>query len=417
MSRRLVTLGLRCLATGLAVLAAACGGGAAPPDTVIWWTPSWSQARAEEVARRFEAANPGASVKIEITVADGLPTRIQTALRSGAPPDVIEAQHGWVVPYVADGLLAPLDDVVTTRDDYVSEALDYVTVAGRLYGAPYRIEAHAIIFNKALFREAGLDPDRPPETWAALVDAARRLTKTRADGRAQYGYGITGGGEIGNTIFRVIPLMWMNGGAILSDDSKKARIAEPASIEALRFYTDLFTAHRVAQPSVLQDDGLALRRLFIAGSIAMYQSGQFDITAIRQENPAIEIGVMKLPHPEGQPTAAVLGGWSFIVPKEAKNAALAKRLIAFLSEPATMGFFTDTFPARHSAMSLPRFQDPLLTSFRDMLPHARKVPAQRHWQQIVQIVFDHIQRVLLGETSPEQAMSEAAAAIQALLDA
>ena len=80
-------------------IALATGGCASPAREVIWWTPNWGQARAAELARRFEAVNPGLSVRVEITVPDGLPTRIQTALRSGSAPDVIDAQHGWVVPY------------------------------------------------------------------------------------------------------------------------------------------------------------------------------------------------------------------------------------------------------------------------------------------------------------------------------
>lgn len=159
-----------CAAAGL--LASACG---ARSSAIVWWTPSWGQARATELARQFEAANPDLKVTIEMTVADGLPTRIQTALRSGAPPDLIEAQHGWVVPYAQAGLLAPLDDVVASADraDYLPAALDYDTWDGHLWGAPFRIETHALLYNKRLFREAGLDPDRPPQTWSETLDAAR----------------------------------------------------------------------------------------------------------------------------------------------------------------------------------------------------------------------------------------------------
>ena len=70
----------------------------------------------------------------------------------------------------------------------------------------------------------------------------------------------------------------------------------------------------------------------------MYQSGQFDIASIRKENPEIDIGVMPIPHPEGKETAAILGGWSFVVPKDAKNPEEAKKLVQFLAEPRTRGF-------------------------------------------------------------------------------
>jgi multiple sugar transport system substrate-binding protein len=411
---------IRALPTSIALagmtLIAGCGGNTGrTTNEIVWWAPNWSSARADNLARKFEAANPGAVVTIETTVSDGLPTRIQTALRSGSPPDVIEGQHGWVVPYAQAGLLLPLDDVVDARDDYVPAALEYDTWNNHLWGAPYRIETHALLYNKGMFREAGLDPERPPQTWPELVAAARTLTRKRMDGRDQYGYAITGGGEVGNTVFRALPLIWMNGGDLLSPDMSRATVNQPAAVEAIEFYTDMLTALKVSPPSTLQDDGNAIRRLFVAGSVAMYQSGQFDLGPIRAENPEIDLGVAMLPRPEGRQTAAVLGGWSFIVPKEARNPDTAKAFVRFLSQSDNMGFYTDTFPARMSAMALPRFADPLLEPFKRMLPYGRRVPARRDWLQIVQIVFDQIQRILLRDAEPQAAMDQAAADIQALV--
>jgi multiple sugar transport system substrate-binding protein len=403
-------------AVALACVAACSGGGSPTSTEIVWWTPNWSQDRARVVADRFEAANPGLKVRLEVTVSDGLPTRIQTALRSGSPPDVIEAQHGWVIPYAQANLLRSLDDVVTDRGDYLPVALEYDTWDGHLWAAPYRIEAHALLYNKGMFREAGLDPEKPPTTWDELLTTAKALTRKRADGRSQYGYAITGGGEIGNTLFRTLPLIWMNGGNIISDDMKKAVVNDAPAVAAVTFYTDMLTKHAVSPPSTLQDDGNASRRLFIAESVAMYQSGQFDLKPIRAENPKIDLGVAILPHPEGKPIAAALGGWSFIVPKDAKNPDGAKKLVAFLNQSDNMGYYTDTFPARRSGMSQPRFSDPLLAPYKEMLQYGRRVPARKDWLQIVQIYFNGVQQILLRDMTPQAAMDRAAADIQALLD-
>jgi multiple sugar transport system substrate-binding protein len=394
-----------------AVAATALMCGVASAGEVVWWTPNWSQARAEEMAKKFEAANPDIKLKLEITVSDGLPTRIQTALRSGSPPDVIEAQHGWVVPYAQAGLLTPLDDVLDGRDDYVKASLDYDTWDGKLWGIPYRIETHGVFYNKGMFKEAGLDPDNPPETWDQLVDTAKKLTHDD-----QYGFAITGGGEFGNTIFRSLPFIWMNGGSIISDDMTKATVNSPETVAAVKFYTDMLVTNHVSPPSTLQNDGTANRRLFIAKTVAIYQSGQFDVNSIRQEAPDIDIGVMKIPHPEGKDTAAILGGWSFVVPKDAKNPEDAKKFIAFMAEPENMGFFTDTFPARTSAMSLPRFDDPILTVFKEMLPYGRRLPQHKNWIPITQAYFNGVQQILLGDATPQEAMDQAAEEIQGLLD-
>jgi ABC-type glycerol-3-phosphate transport system substrate-binding protein len=386
---------------------------------VVWWAPNWGLERAQELAKKFEAANPDTKVKIEVTVSDGLQNRVLAALRSGSTPDVIEIQNGWNIPMATTGTLLALDDLYAKNKldqaDFVQAALNLSKTDGKLYGVPYRVEAHAVYYNKGAYKEAGLDPNKPPKTWAELVDTAKKLTKT-VNGKPQYGFAITGGGEFGNTVFRSVPFIWMNGGSILSDDMKKVVVNQKPAVEAVEFYANMLTKDKVSPPSTLQNDGTALRRLFIAGTVAQYQSGQFDLASIKKENPNIEIGAMPIPAPDGKKTAALLGGWNFIIPAATKNKEGAQKLVAFLAEPANMGFYTDTFPARTSAMSLPRFEDPDLAAFKEMLPYARPAPAHKNWLQITQIYFNNLQRVLLGETTAQKAMDDAAADIQPLLD-
>jgi multiple sugar transport system substrate-binding protein len=377
---------------------------------IVWWTPNWSEARAKQLAEKFTAANPGIAIRMEVTTADGLPQRVLTALRSGTGPGLIEVQHGWVNGYAQSDLIIPLDDALQDRADYTPAALDYVTWNGKLWAIPYRIETHSVIYNKGQYKAAGLDPDKPPQTWDELIAAAKALSK---DGK--FGFAITGGGEVGNTIFRSLPFIWMNGGGIVSDDLKTAIVNKPEAVAAVKFYTD-FYKNKYSPSSTLQNDGTANRRLFIAETVAAYQSGQFDLGSIKKENPRIEVGVMPIPHPAGKQTAAVLGGWSYVVPKSAKNPDEIKAFLKFLNTSENQAFFTDTFPARQSSMKQPRFDDPLLASFKAMLPHGRPVPIHKSWVQITQAYFDGIQRILLGEQSVQEAMDQANEEIQALLD-
>jgi multiple sugar transport system substrate-binding protein len=402
--------------TTAAVAACVWQGQVAFAGEIVWWTPNWGEARAKELVQKFEAANAGITVKMEVTVSDGLPTKILTALKSGSPPDLIEAQHGWVAPYAQADLVLPLDDVLQDKDDYIPAALKYDTWNDKLWGIPYRIETHGVIYNKGAFKAAGLDPEKPPQTWTELVDTAKKLTGKGANGQDQFGFAITGGGEFGNTVFRSLPFIWMNGGSIISDDMTKATVNSPEAVAAVKFYTDMLVTNKVSPPSTLQNDGTANRRLFIAETVAAYQSGQFDVPSIRKENAKIDVGVMTIPHPEGKDTAAILGGWSFIIPKDAKNADETKKFVQFLAQSDNMGFFTDTFPARKSAMELPRFQDPILTVFKQMLPFGRTLPQHKAWIQITQAYFDGIQRILTGEQDAQAAMDDAANDIQALLD-
>lgn len=378
---------------------------------VTWWTPNFNEARARELVAKFEAANPGITVKLDITTADGLPQRILTALQSGGAPDLIDVQHGWVNGYAQNGLVTQVDDVIQDRDDYVPASLAYGTFNDALWAIPYRVETHAIIFNKDHFREAGLDPENPPQTWNELIEAAKALTH---DGR--YGFAVTGGGEVGNTIFRSLPFIWMNGGSIISEDQTTATVNQPEAVEAVKFYTDMLTEYGVSPASTLENDGTANRRLFIAETVSMYQSGQFDVGSIRQENPGIDVGVMAIPHPEGKDTAAVLGGWSLVIPAQARNPDEGKILLQFLAQAENQAALTDTFPARVSGMTAERFNDPVLSVFREMLPYGHPLPSNKNWVQITQAYFDGVQRVMLGDEDVQTAMDGAAEEIQALLD-
>ncbi|WP_246710222.1 ABC transporter substrate-binding protein [Martelella soudanensis] len=394
----------------ISVSALTLASGMAFAGDVTWWTPNFNEARAQKLKAAFEEAHPDIRVNLEITTTNGLPQRIITTLMSGSTPDIIDVQSPWVNGYAEGNLVQPLGDVIEDRDDYVKAALDYVTYDGELYAIPYRIETMAVIYNRGDFSAAGLDPDSPPKTWEELKTVAATLSKDN-----HYGFAITGGGEVGNTLYRSLPFIWMNGGTIVSDDLTKATVNEKAAVEAVEYWTN-FYKDGSSPASTLENDGTANRRLFIANTVSMYQSGQFDLASIQQENPNIDIGVMMTPYPDGKETSGILAGWSFVIPKDAPNPDDAKTLISFLTEAENMGNYTDTFPARKSAMDMERFNTPLLQVYKDMLPYARPLPIHKNWVQITQAYFDGIQRILLGQQTAQESMDLAAEDIQALLD-
>ncbi len=395
-------------------------GQAAWAEQITWWAPNWGETRAEALVKQFEAANPGITVKIESTVADGLQNRVLVALRSGSPPDLIDINNSWNIPFAANNQLVDLTAFIAANKidlgDFQPATLTTAKVGDKLYGVPYRAETVALFYNKAEYRAAGLDPDHPPATWAELVDVSKKLTHKNANGQSQYGFGLVGGGEVANMITRAVPFILMNGGQVVSDDGKKALINQPPAVQAIDEYTSYLVKYNVSPPSTLQNDGLALRRLFEAGTIAQYVSGQYDLPPLHSEAPTLEFGVGVMPHPEGKQTVTLLGGWNFIVPQAASHHDATLKFLAFLAQPQQMGFYTDTFPARKSALDLPRFQDPILAVFKQALQYAQPAPSIPAWVQIGQILYNNVQKVLLKSATPQQAMDTAAKQIQPLLD-
>jgi multiple sugar transport system substrate-binding protein len=384
--------------------------GVAFAGDVVWWTPNWSQARAQKLADEFHKANPDINIKLQITTSNGLPQQVMTALQSGSGPDIIEVQHGWVQGYAQNDLVLPLDDTIQDRNDYNKAVIAEDTYQGKLYGIPYRIECTALIYNLDDYTKAGLDPNNPPQTWDDWVAASKKMTTGGV-----YGMAITGGGEVGNTVTRALPLVWMNGGDVISADGKTAVINSPEAVAAIKFYTD-FYKDGISPDSTLQNDGLANRQLFVAGKVASYLTGQYDIAPIAQAAPNLKIGAFMTPHPAGKQTAGILNGWSYVIPKDAQNPTDAKKFLQFLNTTDNMGYFTDTFPARISSLKLPRFQDPVLKPFAGMLQYGRPSPNTPHWVEISQSMFNGIQRILSGQQDPQAAMDQANQEIQALLD-
>ena len=153
---------------------------------------------------------------------------------------------------------------------------------------------------------------------------------------------------------------------------------------------------------------MALRKLFDAELLAQYQQGPSDLAPIKSENPDIELGVGPIPAPKGKKPTAMLGGWNFVIPAKAPHPKEAWKFILFLIKPANAAYYTDTFPATYSAMKEPRFAAPELKGFIDMLPFARPAPNTKAWIQISQIIYNNVQKVLLGESNAQTAMNAAA---------
>ena len=149
----------------------------------------------------------------------------------------------------------------------------------------------------------------------------------------------------------------------------------------------------------------------------MYQSGQFDVPRSARRTPNIDVGVMPIPHPEGKETAAILGGWSFVVPSSAQEPRRRQDLRRLSRpSPTTRAVLTDTFPARISAMKLPSASTTRSsTCSRRCCPTAVRCRRIKNWVQITQAYFDGIQRILLGDEDVQTAMDGAAEEIEALL--
>lgn len=380
--------------------------------TIDWWVPNFHMGGAKPMKEKFEAANPGIRLNQIETVSQGLLEKTLTMLRGSNQPDLVDVANGWNPIFSQAGLLLDLSDRGLDTSDWLPGPLATAQYQGSLYGVPFRSEAIALLWNKDLFQAAGLDPETPPTTWEELVSFAQ----TTNNPPASYGFGLIAG-DPGNTFFRMATFIWANDGDILSPDYTEAVCNQPACVEAVQFYTDFATKHRVAPEIALTANTEQMDELFTSNKVALHLSGQYIRRRVETTAPNLRWGVR--PTLPRQRIAGPLGGWNFVIPKNAKNPDAAWTVIEFMTQPDNIAELANgigVFPSRMSGLQAPVFADDTqLAPFAEQLRYARATPAIQQWGDVQKIFVTAVQSILVGQLSAQAAMDAAASDINAAL--
>ena len=403
-------------AFAVAVLSAAllafsgCGKKPAEGRTVIFWQFSPLPA-IQPIVARFEAENPGVKVVVEQLTWQSGREKIVTAIAAGRPPDLCELGSTFLPGLVADSTLLDLTDNAGALRDSLA-GWEIATYRGRVYAYPWMIGTRALILNDDLFRRAGLDPTKPPETWADLLRAARAITERVPDAK---GFGMNSGER--EVLFKkFMPFAWGNGGDILDSTETASVMASPANVAALRFYLSL-------KPYSLLDSQEMHEQAFGKGRLGMVISGPWLLRALPESAPDLHASVALIPRPAaGRGTHASFAGAEVLgIFRRAKNQRDAIRLAEFLVRPEnTMPVFLATgnaFPAARSTVSDSHFvthaSDRL---FLEQMRTSVAPPLHPRWVEIEEIINAELEEAIYGTKTPEAALADADKRITAALN-
>jgi multiple sugar transport system substrate-binding protein len=178
----------------------------------------------------------------------------------------------WSPEFAAKGQVMEFgpEDVGLSRSDFWPGALKAVTWRGKLYGVPTNNETMAMIWNAALFAEAGLNPDAPPATWDDVVAYSREIRgKT-----GKHGYGLVARVNAGNTPYRFMPHVWANGGGAFDEAEadpayRTVLLNNAGSKAALQASYDMYVRDRSVPTSALTNTQAQNQDPFIAGQLGM----------------------------------------------------------------------------------------------------------------------------------------------------
>jgi ABC-type glycerol-3-phosphate transport system substrate-binding protein len=299
----------------LAALTAACSSGgeqATTPEgktaiTVVSLKPGSEPeafAAFEEQVAQFEAANPNIDVTSQEYEWTG-PT-FTAQLAGGTLPTVFTVPFTDGAALVERGQLADITDHVTSFG-YVDKFNPAVLATaqnpdGRIFALPTEAYGVGLQYNRTLFQQAGLDPNRPPTTWDEVRTYARQIAQTTGQaGYAEMTQDNTGG-------WMLTTFTYALGGRMQNEDGTQATVDNPAAKEALTRLRQMRWEDNSMGGNVLYDWS-TINQEFAAGKIGMYMGGSDVYTSLVQQNginPA-DYGLAVLPLAPGS-EAGLLGG-------------------------------------------------------------------------------------------------------------
>ena len=369
----------------------------------------------------FMAENPDITVKA-IYAGNYNDARIKAlaALKSGEPAQLSVMFSIDIYELIEQDAIIPFDDVVETAeekawlDSFYPALMENGRTAGKTWGIPFQRSTIVMYYNKDAFREAGLDPEKPPATWEEMVALGRKLTK--ADG-SQWGVMIP---STGYPYWMFGALAMQNGQVLMNGDGNLTYFDHPDVVGALQFWRELGTSHKVMPQGTIEWG--TLRQNFLEGKTAIMWHSTGNLTAVKS-NAGFDFGVAMLPASKrrGTPT----GGGNFYIFKKTtpEERKAAMRLIQFMTSPERSADWSiatgymGVSPAAYETEALQQYvkEFPYAAVARDQLEYATAELSTYQTGRVRKLLDDAIQAALTGAQTPEKALGEAQAQADRLL--
>ncbi len=350
--------------------------------------------------------------------------KILTSVLSENPPDIVFLVTP-VAKWATRLALTPLDDLIK-QDSFDSSIFfsalwNEMRFRNNIYALPLYSNSYAFFYNKKLFRQAGLDPEKPPKTWSEVLKYSSKLTKKDSEGNfTQMGFIPT----YGNVQTSII-MAWELGAKILSDDGTKVSLTNQPTVDAFNWLVNFYDQYKLKDVSTfIAGFGFAEQHGFISEKLAMMILDNSFPDQINLYNKNLEYGVADIPTFEGHKPVSSTGSWWFAIPRGAKHKEEAWEFMKFavqkniqLEEAERQKALL--FPSNKYAAEDPSFLalNPPNKIFVELLEHS-KTPA------IVPLAHDVFWREFVGAQekvihkiqSPLEALKEAEKTVQSNLD-
>jgi multiple sugar transport system substrate-binding protein len=298
---------------GFAALLAAVGLPAAAQDLQMWERSGGNAGMVDELVAMWNEENPDRRINLTYIPHTEMVPKIAQAIASGEVPDLMGMDLIYGPQFEAAGQLVDITDLIGDDPNLATASPGHMAVStydGRLYGVPLYADVSALFWNKDLFRQAGLDPEKPPTSLAEIRDFADKITTLGGDVK---GYFLPGSCA-GCNIFTVAPLMWASGATIEPEAANGEPLQGDGVKQVLQWARDMIAAGNVHEDAQAET-GETFHLRFGSGQIGMMGTGNFNITLAAEQNPEMDFCIALLPGLESGQVASFAGGDIVTIPK------------------------------------------------------------------------------------------------------
>lgn len=391
-------------AAGLAAAADPRAGRAADGSgKVVYWHHFTSQEEfsgLQKVMALFKQRYPGIALQQENIPNPEYMTKFTAAVMANTRPDVSMVVAERLPDMLAMGGLVDITDRTASwakRGEYPADRWAGASAQGRTYGVPAFTFVDWVYYRKDWFEQAGIDG--PPKTLDEFVSAARKLTDPSKN---RYGFGMRAGP--GGFAY-VVDLLEAFGSPFVIDG--KNAIDRAKAIAAVKWYSDLYTVHKVVPPSAPNDGFRQIMEGFKTGQTAMTWHHTGSLTEmVRDMKPGTFATAGK---PAGPAKRVARLTYLFNGIMKPDNIDAAWDWISFWAEPEPAIAFleaTGYFPASATVARDSRITgNPLYGPATETFAYGSLPPGFvgfAGWSQTV--VLPEFQKILVGQTTPERAV-------------
>ena len=288
----------------------------------------------QKQAKEFEKLHPEVEVVMGSPGGRGTmdPQKLMTAIAGGTPPDVIWQDRFTISGWASRGAFRSLDDLIArdsiNPNDFYKATWEEASYQGHVYALPYGTDCRALFYNRSLFREVGLDPDKPPKTWKDLETYTKKLNKFENGKPVRMGF-IPNFGNCWLYLYG-----WQNGGEFMSPNGRTCTLNDPKIVEALQWMTNFYDMlggrAKVVSGFEAGFQGLATDA-FLIGKVAMKVDGNWNLDNIIRYAPNLDFGVAPPPVPDDKPVITWSGGFSLVIPKGSHHVNEAWEFIKWMN--------------------------------------------------------------------------------------